>query len=106
VGRFLKGECVGAGRRTYANGDEYEGGFDPTGRTGQGRMVYGNGDVFEGGWKGGERSGVGECTFKDGSSYKGLWTAVRNSVVHSVQCTVYTGAADRGAQCLCCVIVY
>ena len=49
----------GEGKRSWLNGDKYEGEFRFGKRDGQGAFTWGHGDRYEGGWKDGTMHGLG-----------------------------------------------
>ena len=68
------------GKKTNANGDEYEGYLDKNGIPhGKGKSTYKNGDIYEGNFNNGEIHGKGKMTYKNGDIYEGTW---KNSLPH------------------------
>ena len=63
----------GQGKKTYSNGDVYEGEFKFILPEGQGKKTYSNGDVYEGEFKNGVPEGQGKQTFLGGDVYEGAF---------------------------------
>jgi hypothetical protein len=57
----------------YANGNEYEGGFDAGKRSGHGTMLYAGGDVYIGQWRRDMKHGRGTLRFAAGGVYQGAF---------------------------------
>ena len=61
------------GKKTYQNGDVYEGWWKDTKRHGQGVFTMANGSVYDGEWKDGRMQGKGVFTKDNGKVYEGEW---------------------------------
>jgi len=76
------------GKKTYANGDEYEGYLDKNGIPhGKGKRTYKNGDIYEGNFNNGEINGKGKITYTDGEIYEGNFN---NGGIHGKGKITYT----------------
>jgi hypothetical protein len=71
-GEFLDGMEVN-GKKTYINGDTYDGLWKDRLREGMGRYRWISGDTYEGEWAGGYFKGHGIYTWNDGRVYNGHW---------------------------------
>ena len=63
----------GKQKKTYKNGDTYEGSFVNGKREGKGVYIYQNGDKYEGEFKRGKKDGEGKYTYHNGNVYEGKW---------------------------------
>lgn len=63
----------GAGAKSYANGDYYEGQWRRNMQDGHGRYVWATGNQYVGEWRGGVISGRGVLIWANGSRYDGVW---------------------------------
>jgi hypothetical protein len=84
VGNFEAGRKHGQGRKTFANGDVYEGQWQDDLRAGHGRYVYGaqspwSGDVYEGQWRADKMHGQGTYQWWRNERYSGPWAEGRPS---------------------------
>lgn len=61
------------GKHSFASGDSYVGEFKNGVRDGKGIYIWANGERYEGLWRDGVRHGEGTMTRKDGSLFKGIW---------------------------------
>ena len=77
-GGFHAGLKEGQGRKTYANGDIYEGQWSHDFRAGSGRYAFGPqspwaGDVYDGQWRADKMHGIGTYQWSGNESYSGAW---------------------------------
>lgn len=70
-GNHVNGLRSGIGRYTWASSNEYYGDFLEGKRTGFGQLKYSDGAVYKGDFTEGSLNGVGENIWKDGESYIG-----------------------------------
>jgi 1-phosphatidylinositol-4-phosphate 5-kinase len=63
----------GAGRKSYANGDHYDGAWRSGLQDGAGRYVWRNGTEYEGEWRAGLIHGRGALAWSNGNRYDGGW---------------------------------
>lgn len=61
------------GKKTYSNGNEYEGKWNSGHINGQGVMKYANGDIYEGEWVDDKKEGDGTMKYASGDTYVGAW---------------------------------
>ena len=71
--RTFRKKQIGGEKKTYKNGDVYEGDLKNGAKDGEGKMTYKNGDVYEGEWKDDERHGNGKIIYGIGGQYNGDW---------------------------------
>lgn len=68
----VSGNCVnGKGKKTYDNGNNYEGDFVDGKEDGQGTLTYVEGSYYVGKFKKGTQNGKGKIIFYDGDIYEG-----------------------------------
>lgn len=77
-GEFVAGRKEGMGRKTYTNGDVYEGQWHQDQRHGHGFYAYGStspwvGDRYEGAWRDDLMQGYGRYIWASGDTYAGAW---------------------------------
>lgn len=68
-------KACGKGRRTYDNGNVYEGDFENDNMHGHGTYTFANGRVYVGEWVAGKPEGHGTMSFDGGGVYVGEWVA-------------------------------
>ncbi|MEH0154490.1 hypothetical protein V6R21_10125 [Limibacter armeniacum] len=68
-------EKNGNTKKTYKNGDVYEGDFVSSARHGWGKMIYKSGHVYEGKWIDNLEGGYGKMIYPNGAIYEGDWFA-------------------------------
>jgi hypothetical protein len=83
-GSFDAGRKQGHGRKTFANGDVYEGQWIRDTRDGSGRYIFGPrspwvGDVYAGQWRADKMHGIGTYQWAGNESYSGDWHEGRPS---------------------------
>ena len=70
---YIEIPLIGQKKKTYKNGDVYEGSFVNGKREGKGTYIFKNGDKYEGDFKGGMKDGKGKYTYNNGNIYEGDW---------------------------------
>ncbi len=60
-------------KKTFSDGNVYEGNFKDDKPHGKGIMIYTDGRVYEGDWVEGKRHGKGKTTCPDGKVEEGYW---------------------------------
>lgn len=70
-GYVVNGKAEGKGKFTWTNGDRYEGEFSNNEMNGNGILTYANGDRYEGDFVNGKCQGSGILVFANGDRYEG-----------------------------------
>lgn len=70
-GFVVNGKAEGKGIFTWTNGDRYEGNFSNNEMNGRGILTYANGDRYEGDFVNGKCQGTGIMVFANGDRYEG-----------------------------------
>ncbi len=70
-GFVVNGKAEGKGKFTWTNGDRYEGEFSNNEMNGKGILTYANGDRYEGDFVNGKCQGSGILVFANGDRYEG-----------------------------------
>ena len=70
-GYVVNGKAEGKGKFTWTNGDIYEGNFSNNEMNGKGMLTYANGDRYDGDFVNGKRQGMGILVFANGDRYEG-----------------------------------
>jgi hypothetical protein len=93
------GQPQGQGRKQFANGDSFEGGFDHGLPEGQGTYIEKNGSRYVGQWKQGLKHGRGKFAWAEGQSYEGDWVADKadgKGLIIFANCDRYDGQVSNG----------
>ena len=70
---YIEIPLIGQKKKTYKNGDVYEGSFVNGKREGKGTYIFKNGDKYEGEFKAGMKDGYGKYSYSNGNVYEGNW---------------------------------
>ena len=73
-GLVVNGKAEGKGKFTWTNGDRYEGDFSNNEMNGKGILTYANGDRYEGEFVNGKCHGAGILVFANGDRYEGQFS--------------------------------
>ena len=97
TGEFLGGEITGEGRRVYANGREYVGGWENGEKEGWGTERFGE-EVYEGNWHCNRRCGPGKITWSGGDYCEGVFEGhqMRGKGVARRNGLLFKGTFERG----------
>jgi hypothetical protein len=97
-GSFVNGLPEGRGRKTFPNGNTYEGQFARNRMHGEGTMMYQNGDKYTGQWSNDQPNGKGKYIFKTGERYEGDFQTGQfagQGTMYYTDGAYYTGGWDQ-----------